>query len=109
MGPIRLLWIVPRVGTRAAELLEMPFMLIVVVLAARWISRRFAMPYARLQRLGMGLSALALMLFAEFGFVLKVRGMSFAEYLATRDPVSGTAYYLMLTIFALMPLAVAKE
>lgn len=33
---IRVLWLVPTVGTRAAELLEMPLMLAVVIVAARW-------------------------------------------------------------------------
>ena len=39
LGPIRLLWLVPRFGTRIAELMEMPVMLVVIVLAARWTVR----------------------------------------------------------------------
>ena len=42
LGPIRLLWLVPRVGTRTAELLEMPVMLAVIIVAARWLVRRLA-------------------------------------------------------------------
>src|SRR5262245_56776337 len=53
LGPIRVPWVVPRVGIRAAELMEMPVMLVVVVLAARWIVRRFA-PAAAIRRLRMG-------------------------------------------------------
>ena len=49
------------------------------------------------------------MLVAEFGFVLWLRGLSIREYLATRDPVSGTVYYLMLGVFAIMPLLVARR
>jgi hypothetical protein len=30
------------------------------------------------------------------GFVLWIRGISIKAYLATRDPVSGTVYYLLL-------------
>ena len=44
LGAIRVLWVVPRMGVRGAELLEMPIMLIVTVLAARWVVRRFALP-----------------------------------------------------------------
>lgn len=44
-----------------------------------------------------------LMLVAELGFVLWVWGLSIKEYFATRDPVSGAAYYLMLVVFAIMP------
>ena len=43
------------------------------------------------------------MLAAEFGLVLALRGITFAQYFATRDPVSGTAYYLMLLLFAVLP------
>ena len=60
-------------------------------------------------RLGMGCMALVLMLIAEFGFVLWIRGLSIRDYLATRDPVSGTVYYAMLVAFAIMPLLVAKK
>jgi type IV secretory pathway TrbD component len=49
------------------------------------------------------------MLVAEFGFVLWIRGLSIRDYLATRDPVSGTVYYAMLVAFAIMPLLVAKK
>ena len=60
-------------------------------------------------RLGMGFVALGLMLVAEFGFVLWLRGLSIKEYLATRDPVSGTVYYVMLAVFAITPLLVARR
>jgi hypothetical protein len=51
----------------------------------------------------MGGIALVLLLVAEFGLVLWLRGLSIREYLATRDPVSGTVYYVMLGVFAIMP------
>jgi hypothetical protein len=54
----------------------------------------------------MGGLGLALLLVAEFTLVLRLRKMSIHDYLKTRDPVSGTAYYLMLGVFALMPLFV---
>jgi hypothetical protein len=54
-------------------------------------------------------AALALLLVAEFGFVLWLRAMSIREYLATRDPVSGTVYYVMLLVFAIMPLLLARR
>jgi hypothetical protein len=49
------------------------------------------------------------MLLAEFTLVLWLRRPSLRQYLATRDPVSGTAYYLSLVLFALMPLLVARR
>jgi hypothetical protein len=109
LGPIRILWAVPRFGTRMAELMESPLMLVVIVLAAQWIVRRMSVPTAAASRLGMGCIALALMLAAEFLFVLRLRGLSISEYLATRDPVSGTVYYMMLVWVAVMPLLAARK
>ena len=60
-------------------------------------------------RLGIGFLALVLMLVAEFALVTRLRGISISEYLATRDSVSGTAYYVTLIVFALMPLLVARK
>jgi hypothetical protein len=109
LGPIRILWLVPRVGTRLAELMEAPIMLVVTILAARWIVRRFAVPPTVSHRLGMGFIALALLLVTEFTLVLRLRGLTIAEYLASRDPVSGTVYYVILGAFAVIPLLVERR
>jgi hypothetical protein len=108
LGTIRTLWVVPRLGTRTSELVETPIMLVVTILAAKWVVRRLAVPFKLSNRLGMGCLALALMLVAEFGLVLWLRGVSIREYLANRDPVSGTVYYIMLGVFAAMPLLVER-
>ena len=42
LGTIRTLWVVPRVGTRMAELMETPIMLVVTIVAARWTVLRLA-------------------------------------------------------------------
>jgi hypothetical protein len=101
LGPIRILWAVPRFGTRTAELMESPIMLVITIVAARWIVRRLAVPSKMFSRLGMGCIALGFMLVAEFGLVAWLRGLSIKEYLASRDPVSGTVYYVMLGVFAI--------
>jgi hypothetical protein len=108
LGPIRILWVVPRFGTRIAELLEMPIMLGVIVLAARWTVRRLVVPSTPRRRLGMGGIALVFLLLAELTLVLWLQGLSIREYLASRDPVSGTVYYVLLGVFAIMPLLVAR-
>jgi hypothetical protein len=107
LGTIRTLWVVPRVGTRMAELMETPVMLVVIIVASRWVVLHLAVPWAPTARLGMGGIALCLLVIAEFGLVLWLRGLSIREYLATRDPVSGTVYDVMLGVFAIMPLLVA--
>jgi hypothetical protein len=109
LGTVRVLWVVPWLGVRTAELAEMPIMLAVTVLSARWVSRRFSTPYAIPARLAIGLVGLALLLAVEFSVVLWLRGLTLEQYFATRDPVSGTAYFAMLALFAAMPLAVARK
>jgi len=109
LGTIRTLWAVPRFGTRIAELMEMPLILIVTIVAARWTLVHLSVPSVSSARLGMGCIALILMLVAEFGFVLWIRGLSIRQYFATRDPVSGTMYYVMLAVFAALPLLVVRR
>jgi hypothetical protein len=106
LGVVRTLWVVPRIGRRLGELLEAPVMLVVTILASWWIVAHLGVPSVPMLRLGMGAVALCLLLAAEFGFVSWARGLSPRQYLASRDPVSGTVYYVMLGIFAIMPLVV---
>ena len=109
LGAIRILWVVPRFGARTAELMETPIMFVVTIVAARWVVRRLAVPPKPSNRLGMGCIGLGLMLVAEFTLVLWLRGVSINEYLASRDPVSGTVYYVMLGVFCIMPLLMARK
>ena len=109
LGPIRILWVVSFLGARMAELLEAPIMLVITIVAARWIVGRLAVPPTPSSRLGMGGIALSLLLIAEFALVLWLRGISIGEYLAARDPVAGTVYYLMLGMFAIMPFLIARR
>jgi hypothetical protein len=108
LGPIRTLWVVPRVGARKGELIEMPIMLVVTVVAARWTVLHLALPSAPSVRLGVGGIALGLLIVAELGIGPWARGLSIRQYFATRDRVSGTVYYVMLGVFAIMPLVVAR-
>ena len=103
LGAIRVPLLVPRLGVRTAELLEMPLMLVAIVLAARFVVRRFALPPAPMLRLRVGLIALALLVMAELGLAVLLSGQSVAQYIAGRDPVSGTVYLAMLAVFAAMP------
>lgn len=110
LGVVRTLWLVPRLGVRWAELLEMPAMLLVIFWAARWVSRRFQLHLqSRPVKIGVGLVGLLLLIGAELGLALQLGGLSPAEYVETRDPVSGTAYVFSLVLFALMPVLGTRE
>jgi hypothetical protein len=56
-----------------------------------------------------GLIALSLLLIAESAVVLGLQGLTMEAYLASRDPVAGTVYLVMLGVFALMPLSVDRR
>ena len=109
LGPIRILFAVPRLGARIAELVETSLMLIVIILAARLVVRRFHLPSHVIYHLATGVLAFALGLLFEFGVVLKLRGLTLTEYFDTRDPVATAVYYLTLVAFALMPAFVRRK
>ena len=107
LGTIRVLWVIPRLGVRSAELMEAPLMLGVTVAVARWVARRLRLPSSATARLGVGFTGLGFLLIAELGVALRLRGLTIREYVASRDPVSGTVYLVLLLLFALMPLLAA--
>ena len=108
LGSIRVPFLVPRFGERIAELIETPFMFVVVVMAARFITRRFALPPRISIRLGVGIVALGLLLAAEFVLVAALQHRSIGEYIANKDPVAGTIFLVMLMLFALMPVILGR-
>ncbi|ALA58449.1 hypothetical protein [Nitrospira moscoviensis] len=103
LGTVRVLLILPLVGERTAELLEMPLMLTVIVFAARWMNRHPLAEADARKRLIVGLIAMGLVLAADLLVGIALRGMSPSDALFHRDPISGTAYYLSLLLFAGMP------
>lgn len=109
LGTVRTLWVTPRVGARTAELVEAPVMLAITIFVARRLVKGFSPPPDPVASLGMGFSALALMLVAEFTLVLGLRGLTIRQYFASRDSVAGAVYYFLLAVFALMPLLVARK
>ena len=103
LGTIRVPFLVPRLGERYAELLEMPIMFGVIVFAARYVVRRFSLPPNASVRLLVGFAALALAVLAELLLAAALQDVSVAQYIASRDPASGAVYLFVLLLFALMP------
>lgn len=103
LGPLRVLVLEPRIGARAAELVEMPVMLAVIALAAAWIARRVAPDLRAAQRIGVGVLAVALVLVADTAVGVFLRGMTVAQVFLDRDAVAGLAYYASLVVCAVAP------
>jgi hypothetical protein len=108
LGTIRVLWLVPQVGVRLAELSEMPIMLAVIFFAACWVTKHFSVPPIVASRLIIGIFALICLLIMEFTLILWLQGIPVSEYLANRDPIAGAFYIASLILFALMPLLVSR-
>lgn len=109
LGSIRVPFLVPRLGERYAELIELPFLLIAIVLCAGWIVRRYRLNGEALSAAASGLIAAVLLILVEFSVVLALRGMSIDDYLEQRDPVAAAAYYGAVAIFAVMPLILSLK
>ena len=56
-----------------------------------------------LQASAVGFLALAFTVGAELGLAVALQSQTLAEYLGSRDKVSGSVYLVMLIVFALMP------
>jgi hypothetical protein len=78
-------------------------MFVVIVVAARYVVQRFDLPVNLSVRLQVGFAALAMSVLAELLLAAALQGNSVAQYIASRDPVSGSVYLGILLLFALMP------
>lgn len=102
LGVLRVTFLAPAWGVRTAELVELPVMVALSWLAARWVTRRWP-PASIVSALAVGGLALGLMLLLELTLVVQVQGLGLGQYLAGRDPVAFAAYLLSLLVFALWP------
>lgn len=103
LGTIRVLVLEPRLGSRLAELIEIPVMLFVIYGAAKYVIGKLPASDSRSPGLIVGLTGLALLLLCEFTLVLALRGMTPDQYFASRDPLAFGAYLVSLALFGLMP------
>jgi len=53
--------------------------------------------------------ALGFMLAGELAVGIGLRGMTAADVFLNRDPISGTAYFVSLVLFAAMPWIVSRR
>jgi len=103
LGVVRVPLVVPRIGERWAELAEMPIMAATIFFAAGYILRRFPEIQQHNHSLVAGLLALTLAIFAELGLAVLLQHLPLADFLGSRDKVSGSVYLGMLVVFGLMP------
>ena len=103
LGMFHVPFLVPRIGERWAELAEMPIMATVVFFAAGYILRRFPEICSPTRSLVAGFLALALSVAAELGLATVLQNRTLAEFISSRDKISGSVYIALLLVFAVMP------
>lgn len=103
LGMFRVLVLVSRIGERWAELAEMPIMAAAIFFASGYVLRRFPEVNFPGQSLVVGFFALTLTICAELGLAVALQSQTLAEYISSRDKISGSVYLVMLVVFALMP------
>ena len=99
LGTIRTLLVVSVLGAPTAELLETPFMLVAIWLAARWLVQRLASHAA----LPTGLIALGFTLVAEVAVGVFLRHLTLAEIAFPHPRLPRLVYYAALLVFTFLP------
>ena len=102
LGVIRVLLIVPRIGTFAAVLCEAPFMIAAMAFAARWVGHTFHLE-RRSHRVVTGLVALLFLLAAELSGAVWLRGLSIGSYVASMVTPEGLLTLSLFALFAAVP------
>jgi hypothetical protein len=98
-----LIALVPLIGERWAELAEMPIMAAVIYFAAGYILRRFPEIALPGRSLAAGLLALAFSIVSESGLAILLQDQTLAEFISSRDKISGSVYIFLLLVFGIMP------
>lgn len=109
LGTLRVLLLAPAVGEHSAELMEMPVMVLVCFLAARFVIKKGRVRIAAKQALLIGVLALVYLLVVELSLVLWLRGISIADYLGSKKSMAGMAYLVSLLLYTLLPYAVIRS
>jgi hypothetical protein len=103
LGMVRVPILVPRIGERWAELMEMPVMAAVIFRAAGYVLERFPEICSPGRSLLTGFLALAFSVIAELALAVLLQNQTLAEFIRSRDKISGSVYIGLLLVFAVMP------
>jgi hypothetical protein len=105
LGPIRVLWLEPRFGPIIATACEAPFMLLAMVVAARWAPRVLHIRRDAKTLVLIGIGALVLLQIADFSVGFWLRGITPTELVLQFLTAQGNIYAALLALFAIMPWA----
>lgn len=103
LGPIRVLLLEPSLGPLSAVALEAPFLLAVMIAAARLIPCAMRLDLRPVTLLACGGLALVMQQMADLAVGIALRGMDLGAQMARFATVEGLIYLALLVLFALMP------
>jgi len=106
LGPLRVLWVEPWLGTTLAVLLETPILVLAMALGARIAPRVARLSGGWGAHLSYGVLALLMQQIADLAVGFGLRGMTLNEQWAYLATPPGYIYAASLLVFALLPLAV---
>ena len=106
LGPVRVLWLEPWLGATAAVLCEVPFLVLAMILAARWAPRKAGLAGGIRPLVAMGVSALVLQQIADAAVAMALRGITPSEQIGYFATPAGIVYGAALLAFAAMPAVV---
>jgi len=109
LGPIRELWLIPRVGRVPALLIEGTLMVGVSVFFARVALRHFAVPKGTATRITVGAVAFGLLQAAEMLLAFWVRHQNPTQYLAAFGSAPGAIGLLAQLAFGAVPVVVVRD
>ena len=105
LGPIRVLWLEPRFGPIIATACEAPFMLLAILVAARWVPRVLNIQRDSKALILIGVGSLLLLQIADFTIGFWLRGITPKEQSVQLLTGQGNIYAALLALFAIMPWA----
>jgi len=105
LGPIRVLWLESRFGPIIATACEAPFMLLAILIAARWVPRVLNIRRDSKALVLIGVGSLVLLQIADFTIGFWLRGFTPKEQFVQLLTGQGIIYAALLALFAIMPWA----
>ena len=103
LGPVRVFWLELRLRETIATLCEAPFLLIAIVLAARWLPRTLGLKANVAPLAEMGIVALLFQQLADFAVGIVLRGSTPCQQFARLATPAGLIYVALLIAFAATP------
>lgn len=105
LGPIRVMWLEPRFGPIIATACEAPFILLAILVAARWVPRVLNIRRDSKALVVIGVGSLVLLQIADFTIGFWLRGITPKEQFVRLLTGQGSIYAALLALFAIMPWA----